>query len=63
MKIKGWLKIRTHKIYKKLSFFIIIALFGVGCINLGNCYEDTEYLSVGDYTYYFVDMVAGDNLT
>jgi len=59
----GLIKIRTRKIYKKLSFFIIIALFGVGCINVGNCYEDTTYLTVGNYTYYFVDMVAGDNLT
>ena len=42
---------------------IIIALFGVGCINVGNCYEDTEYLSFGDDTYYIVSMNAGDNLS
>lgn len=56
------IKIRTHKIYKKLSFFIIIALFGVGCINVGNCYEDTEYLFYGDNVYYGVDMQEGYKL-
>lgn len=58
------IKIRTQKIYKISSFFIVIALFGVGFVNVGNSYEDTTYLgSIGDNVYYGIEMVAGDNLT
>ncbi|KKK51909.1 hypothetical protein LCGC14_3110230 [marine sediment metagenome] len=52
------------KIYKKYSFLIIIALFGLSYISIGSSNEDTEYLAnVLDNTYYGVEMIIGDNLT
>jgi len=51
------------KIYKKISFLIIIALFGLICIRIGNSYETTVYLPFGGSTYYGVEMNIGDNLT
>ncbi len=51
------------KIYKKISFLIIIALFGLSYVSIGNSYGDTEYLPFGDNTYYRIEMNIGDNLT
>lgn len=51
------------KIYKKISFLIIIALFGLIYVSIGNSYEDNVYLTYGDHTFYGVEMIIGDKLT
>lgn len=51
-------------ISKKISFLIIIALFSMSFVSVGNGYTDIEYFGdVGDNAYYGVEMVIGDNLT
>lgn len=45
---------------------IIIASFILGIVGymgMVRAYDDYEYLPFGEYTFYFVDMNAGDNLT
>ena len=42
------------KIYKKISFLIIIALFGSSYMIIGNSYENAEFLFFGTSKYYGV---------
>ena len=51
------------RIYKKFSFLIIIALFGLSYLSIGNSYEDTEFLFYMTDISYEVEMNIGDNLT
>ena len=47
----------------KIALVLIIALLGLSCVSIGNCYETTDYLPLGEFSYYGVEMNIGDNLT